>query len=71
LSGRSHLRRSGGTPQGILSDSEDYDEIVAALRAKLDESTLAAAWAEGRAMTPEQVVAYALNKTSASGTKDA
>jgi tetratricopeptide (TPR) repeat protein len=33
---------------------------VAALRAQLDDSALAAAWAEGRAMTLEQVVAYAL-----------
>jgi len=33
---------------------------VAALRRVLDEAACADAWAEGRAMTPEQVVAYAL-----------
>jgi predicted ATPase/DNA-binding XRE family transcriptional regulator len=33
---------------------------VAALRAQLDESAFTSAWAEGRAMTLEQAVAYAL-----------
>ncbi len=42
-----------------------YERGVATLRAQLDEATLATAWAEGRAMTLEQVVAYALqNDTS-------
>jgi predicted ATPase len=39
----------------------DYDRYVAAARAQLDEATFAAAWATGRAMTPDQVVADALS----------
>jgi predicted ATPase/DNA-binding SARP family transcriptional activator len=38
----------------------DYEHIVATVRAQLDEATFAAAWAEGRAMTLEQAIAYAL-----------
>jgi len=38
----------------------DYDRYVAAARAQLDEATFAAAWAQGRAMTLDQAVAYAL-----------
>lgn len=37
-------------------------EGVSGLRAQLDEATLAAVWAEGRAMTLEQAVAYALDQ---------
>ena len=40
----------------------EYDRGVAAARAGLDEEALAKAWAEGRAMTPEQAVEYALSK---------
>jgi predicted ATPase/transcriptional regulator with XRE-family HTH domain len=36
---------------------------LATLHAQLDEATLAAAWAEGRAMTLEQAVAYALDQS--------
>jgi len=43
----------------------DYERYVAAARAQLDEATFAAAWAEGRAMSLDQVVAEALNTTSA------
>src|SRR5262249_32947587 len=39
----------------------DYDRYVAAAHAQLDETTFAAAWAEGRAMSLEQVVADALS----------
>jgi predicted ATPase/class 3 adenylate cyclase len=38
----------------------DYERDVAAARAQLDEATLAAAWAEGRAMSLEQSIAEAL-----------
>ena len=34
---------------------------VAALRVQLDDASLTGAWAEGRAMTLDQVVAYALS----------
>ena len=40
-----------------------YDRVVAAVRAQLDEAAFEAAWAEGRAMSLEQAVAYALEET--------
>ncbi|HJZ45519.1 MAG TPA: hypothetical protein VKE41_00065 [Roseiflexaceae bacterium] len=36
------------------------DRDIATTRAQLDDATFAAAWAEGRAMTLEQAIAYAL-----------
>jgi predicted ATPase/transcriptional regulator with XRE-family HTH domain len=42
----------------------DYDRYVSAAHAQLDAATWAAAWAEGRTMTLEQAIAYALNATS-------
>ncbi len=42
------------------ADRADYDHNVAAVRAQLDEAAFAKAWAEGRAMTLEQAVEYAL-----------
>lgn len=41
-------------------DCADYEQSVTATRAQLDENTFAKAWAEGRAMSKEQAVAYAL-----------
>ena len=38
----------------------EYDRALAAARAQLDEAAWNAAWAEGRAMTLEQAVTYAL-----------
>jgi non-specific serine/threonine protein kinase len=38
----------------------DYEGHLAAARSLLDEAAWTAAWAEGRAMTPEQAVEYAL-----------
>ena len=40
----------------------EHDANVSAVRAHFDEATFAAAWAEGRAMTMEQAVAYALGE---------
>lgn len=40
----------------------DYERHVAAARSQLGEEPFLAAWAEGRAMTPEQAVEYALEK---------
>jgi DNA-binding CsgD family transcriptional regulator len=37
-----------------------YGRSLEAVRASLDEKTFAAAWAEGRAMNPEQAIRYAL-----------
>ena len=38
----------------------DYEGRLAAARAQLDEAAWEAAWAEGRAMTPEEAMEYAL-----------
>ena len=42
------------------SDRAEYDHSLAAARTLLEETAVAAAWAEGRGMTREQAVAYAL-----------
>ena len=42
------------------ADRVDYDRQLAALRMELDETAFAAAWAQGRAMTLEQAIEYAL-----------
>jgi hypothetical protein len=39
-----------------------YDQIVDNLLAELGEDAFASSWAEGRAMTLEQAVAYALDE---------
>jgi predicted ATPase/DNA-binding XRE family transcriptional regulator len=46
-------------------DRSLYQRQVAAARARLDDAAWEAAWAEGRAMTPQQAVAYALNEDEA------
>jgi hypothetical protein len=40
----------------------EWENIVAAARAQLDDATFAAAWAAGRALTLEQAIAEALNR---------
>jgi predicted ATPase/DNA-binding SARP family transcriptional activator len=42
------------------SDQKEFDHYAAAVRAQLDEAAFAKAWAEGRAMTLEQVIEHAL-----------
>ena len=44
------------------ADQFEIDRYVASARAQLDEATFEAAWAEGRAMTLEEAVAYALGE---------
>jgi hypothetical protein len=39
------------------------DRAVAAARRSLDEEAFATAWAEGRTMTLEQAIAYALEES--------
>jgi hypothetical protein len=39
----------------------EYDREVADLKANLDENILASLWLEGRVMTMEQAITYALN----------
>jgi non-specific serine/threonine protein kinase len=45
----------------------EYDRGVAAARAGLDEATFNAAWSGGRAMSPEEAVAYALSNEELQG----
>jgi hypothetical protein len=42
------------------ADGRAYDRNVAAVRVLMDEAVFSSAWAEGRAMTLEQAIAYAL-----------
>jgi non-specific serine/threonine protein kinase len=55
------LREAIGTSK-VPSYLVAYYRGVAAARAGLDEADFAAAWAEGRAMTPEEAVEYALSE---------
>ncbi len=41
-----------------------YEGTAAAVRAQLDDATWQPAWAEGRALTLEQAIAYALESTA-------
>src|SRR5215211_3552139 len=43
-------------------DRSAYQDRVSAARAQLDEAAWQAAWAEGREMTPEQAVGYAISE---------
>ena len=56
------LERMGAFHQP--ADKLEVDRNIAAVRAQLDEVTFAVARAEGRAMTLEQAVSYALDETS-------
>jgi tetratricopeptide (TPR) repeat protein len=49
---------------GSATPLRDYPHYVATVRARLSESVLASRWAEGRAMTEEQAIAYALERTN-------
>src|SRR5688500_11610141 len=45
-------------------EREDYDHDLAAARQLLNDETFAIVWDEGKGMTPEQAVAYALTASS-------
>jgi non-specific serine/threonine protein kinase len=47
----------------LPADQREYDHNVAALAKQLDAAELAAAWAEGQAMSIDQTIAYALAPT--------
>ncbi|MBZ5625278.1 MAG: helix-turn-helix domain-containing protein [Acidobacteriia bacterium] len=49
----------------------DFDQAAAAARTRLDETDLATEWKQGRAMTIEQGVEYALQNLSSFGRPDA
>jgi DNA-binding NarL/FixJ family response regulator len=53
------LRESMGWPLALVYRA-NYEHDVGAARAQLDEATFAAAWAAGRALSLEQVIAEAL-----------
>jgi hypothetical protein len=48
-------------------DRVDVEHDLPTVRAQLGETSFAAAWAEGRAMTLEQAITYALEGTSPQG----
>jgi len=56
------LRESSGAARMLPVEHPDFESCLEALRHQLDEATLAALWAEGRAMTSKQAVAYALEE---------
>jgi predicted ATPase/class 3 adenylate cyclase len=55
------LRDAGGVPLRI-SERADHDRDLAAARSGLGEEAFAAAWAEGREMTPAQAMDYAIRQ---------
>ena len=57
------VRQSGNSQKHELYHRSDYERDVGIARAQLDDATWQAAWAEGRAMTLEQAIAYALEET--------
>ena len=57
------LRETLGAPM-LLFQRHFNERGVASLHAQLDETALAAAWAEGRAMTLDQIITYALEETN-------
>ncbi len=54
------LRDTIGAPLP-LAERTQFEPFVTATRAHLGEARFAAAWMEGRAMTPDQAIGYALN----------
>jgi hypothetical protein len=44
----------------VPPDQKEFDHYVTAVRGQLDEVVFVKAWAEGRAMTLEQAIEYAL-----------
>ena len=54
------LREANATPILLSSERKEYDVWVATARAKLGEKDFKAAWAEGRGMSPEEAIEYAL-----------
>ncbi len=46
----------------MTDDRERYERYVAEVSAKLNDATLKSAWAEGRAMTMQQAIEYALQE---------
>ncbi len=45
-------------------ESQEYERVIASLREGMDKDAFASAWAEGRAMSMEQAIQYALEVTT-------
>ena len=57
------LREALGTPLPG-SYRANYERNLSSIRKQLDEASIAAAWAKGRAMTMDQAIAYALEEAA-------
>jgi predicted ATPase/Tfp pilus assembly protein PilF len=53
---------SGAMSRRLPIERTDYDQTVALISTQLDAATFEAAWTEGRAMSLEQAIAYALGE---------
>jgi hypothetical protein len=58
--GAAEAARESLEAQMTPAEREEYDRHLSALRAQLSEAEFAAAWAEGRALSLDEAVAYAL-----------
>ncbi len=57
------LREAAGLSLSRFESSHpDYEGLLAAARSRLDDAAWEAAWSEGRRMTPEEAVEYALSE---------
>jgi non-specific serine/threonine protein kinase len=65
------LEAAGAPLYAYARDRALHERAVEELRSRLGEETFTAAWTEGRAMSPEQVVAYALSEEGEPTTKKA
>ena len=61
MSAAEALREASNSPM-TPQEHIEYANEVASLRAGMDEKAFVALWAEGRAMTMEQAIEYALNE---------
>jgi predicted ATPase/DNA-binding CsgD family transcriptional regulator len=52
-------------PAVSYADRVEYDRYIATVRSQLDEAAFAAAWSEGRELTLEQAIEYALSEIPA------
>jgi hypothetical protein len=46
------------------ADQKEFDDYVAVVRQRLDQAAFEQAWAQGRAMTSEDAIAFALRETN-------
>ena len=56
------LRTTLGTGQPVSFSSPEYDRQLAVTRAQLNDQAFTAAWSEGRGMSAEQAVTFALEE---------